>query len=99
MPFSPDKLLQYRRERGMSQESLAAACGVCYGTIAHFERGRRRPSIRLMLKLATVLGVTIRDLYEAKRYDGPEEKKEEKKPQPAIDPNLEVRFNAINRLT
>ena len=45
-----------RHSQGMIQAELAAKCRMSPMTIAHFERGRRMPSLNNFRKLARVLG-------------------------------------------
>lgn len=48
----------------MSQEELATKVGLNRGNIASYEKGTAEPKICNLLKLATVLGVSLRDLTE-----------------------------------
>lgn len=52
-----DALREIRRERGISQEQLALDCGLDRTYVSLIERGVQSPTIRSVLKLATVLGV------------------------------------------
>lgn len=56
-------LRRIRVERGMTQEALANDAGVAVPYLSHLERGLRNPSIGLLEKLATVLGVDLADLF------------------------------------
>jgi transcriptional regulator with XRE-family HTH domain len=58
-----EELRRIREERGMSQGDLAAASGVDRVTINQVERGRRKPSLGTLEKLATALGVELADLF------------------------------------
>ncbi|MDP3275641.1 MAG: helix-turn-helix transcriptional regulator [Deltaproteobacteria bacterium] len=46
-----------RRALGMTQKDLAARVGVVQSTIVRIERGLNRPSLRIALRLADVLGL------------------------------------------
>jgi transcriptional regulator with XRE-family HTH domain len=50
-------LREIRKERGISQEQLALDCGLDRTYVSLIERGTQSPTIRSVLKLATVLNV------------------------------------------
>ncbi len=52
-----------RRERGVTQEELAAALEVSRQTIGSLENGRYNPSIALAFKLARYFGKSIEDIF------------------------------------
>lgn len=52
-----------RLERGMTQEALAEKVGVTRQTIIAVEKGNYTPSVALALKLATVLKVSVEDIF------------------------------------
>lgn len=53
-------LAKLRKQKGWSQEKLAAESGVSYNTIIKLERGRiRNPKIETMVKLAEALEVSL----------------------------------------
>ncbi|BDG27217.1 MULTISPECIES: helix-turn-helix domain-containing protein [Thermus] len=54
-----------REERGLSQGALAKKIGVTQGYIHQLERGIRRPSIRVLLRLAQALDVPPETLLRA----------------------------------
>jgi transcriptional regulator with XRE-family HTH domain len=56
------KVRQLRRVQDLSQDDLAARVGVSRNTISRFETGTRLPSIEMLEKLATELGVKVTDL-------------------------------------
>ena len=51
-----------RKKRGLTQAELAAAVGVSTSAVGNWEAGLRRPRYETLLRLASVLGVTIDDL-------------------------------------
>jgi len=53
---------EWRRHRGLTQVALAERAGVTQAAIASIERGKRKPSVELLMKLADALGVTMDDL-------------------------------------
>ena len=53
-----------RKQRGMSQEALAEACGLSRNYISDIERGVRNPGLLVMVALAKALKVRLRELVE-----------------------------------
>ncbi len=58
-----NKVNEYRTERGMTQEALAAAVGVTRQTIISIEKGNYTPSVLLALKIATVFTVPVEVIF------------------------------------
>ena len=54
---------QKRKERGMTQQQLAAALGVSRQTIISLESGKYNPSILLAHAIARLFGVQIEDIF------------------------------------
>ena len=54
---------QKRRERGMTQQQLAAALGVSRQTIISLESGKYNPSILLAHAVARLFGAQIEDVF------------------------------------
>lgn len=54
---------QKRKERGMTQQQLAAALGVSRQTIISLESGRYNPSILLAHGIAKLFGAQIEDIF------------------------------------
>ncbi len=52
-----------RARRDMTQAALAKKVGVHQVTIARLETGARRPSMRLLHRLAKALGVPVTELF------------------------------------
>jgi len=61
-----NKIKEFRRERNLSQEDLALLSGLDRIYINSVENGRRNITIISLEKIANGLGVTIRDIFEAK---------------------------------
>lgn len=59
--FSVERL---RKEKGLTQVELAAKLGVSQGAVSMIERGDRMPSMKMLLKLSEVLGVSIEELIQ-----------------------------------
>jgi len=63
-----DRVLNYvkelRKERGLTQEELAAAIGVSRQTIISIERGRYVPSLQLALKIAGYFRCSTDEMFK-----------------------------------
>ena len=57
-------LRKFRNQKGVSQEKLAAICGLDRTTVSLMERGRRNPSLKSILLLAKGLGVAPHHIME-----------------------------------
>lgn len=55
---------ELRKERGLSQETLAFDAGLAVNSIATIERGEANPSVAVLLAIARVLKVKVRDLLD-----------------------------------
>jgi transcriptional regulator with XRE-family HTH domain len=53
-----------RKQRRLSQESLAEACGLSRNYISDIERGVRNPGVLALVALAKALRVPLRELVE-----------------------------------
>jgi putative transcriptional regulator len=53
-----------RQARGVTQEQLAAACGVTRQTIIALEAGKYAPSLELAFKLSLALGCTLDGVFQ-----------------------------------
>ena len=53
-----------RKERALSQDSLAGEAGLAMRHLGRIERGEGNPTVAVLSKLATVLGVTPVAFYE-----------------------------------
>jgi transcriptional regulator with XRE-family HTH domain len=58
------RILQLRRDRGLTQEQLANACGVDKTAVSHWEKGLSAPKSERIPQVASALGVTIDELYK-----------------------------------
>lgn len=52
-----------RKQRGVSQESLALKCGLDRTYVSGIERGMRNPSLTNILKIASALQVSPAELF------------------------------------
>ena len=53
----------YRERLGLTQGELALKCGVRRETIVNLERGKYNPSLKLALKICTVLQARVEDIF------------------------------------
>ena len=58
-----NRLEELRKERGVTQEELAALLEVSRQTISSLEKGRYNPSILLAFKIARYFGLSIEDIF------------------------------------
>ncbi|MCI8284631.1 MAG: helix-turn-helix transcriptional regulator [Firmicutes bacterium] len=56
-------LEELRKERGISQEELAAELEVSRQTIGSLENGRYNPSIKLAFKISRYFGMPIEEVF------------------------------------
>ena len=61
-------LKELRKNKGLTQEELAAAVGVYKTTIGHWERGICFPDILVASDLADILGVSLDTLVGRKSF-------------------------------
>ncbi len=54
---------QLRTETGLSRQELADAVGVHYQTIGYIERGEYSPSLVLALRISSVLGSSVEEVF------------------------------------
>jgi len=57
-----NNIANIRKQKGLTQMELAELVGVNRFHISKIERGKRSPSVKLLVKIANVLGVPIDDL-------------------------------------
>ena len=62
-----DRLVQLRKENGLSQEALAAKLGVSRQAISKWERGNGFPEVSLLLPLCNELEITVNELLSGER--------------------------------
>jgi len=61
-----NRVEHFRSELGLSRADLAEAVGVHYQTIGYIERGEYAPTLALALHLASVLQVSVEELFKVK---------------------------------
>ena len=60
-------LKELRKEREMSQEQLAERLGVSSRTVSRWETGRNLPDLSVLIEIADLYGVDIRELIDGER--------------------------------
>jgi putative transcriptional regulator len=58
-----NRLRESRLHRGFTQEELAGAVGVTRQTIISLEKGKYVPSVKLALRLAKALKISLENLF------------------------------------
>ena len=53
------KIVEIRKERGMTQRDLAARCGIAQSTVYRIEAGKFSPRLDLLENMANALGRTV----------------------------------------
>lgn len=57
---------RFRKEKGMSQEKLAAEAGLNRAYIGYIERGERKPSVETLDKITKSLNIELQQLFNFK---------------------------------
>lgn len=65
-----NRLPEFRKAQGLSQQALADLLGVSRQTVISLEKGRYDPSLPLAFKLARVFSCSIEDLFTAGNEQG-----------------------------
>ena len=60
------KVRKLRKQKDLTQEKLAELTGIDYSYLNLIENGKRNPSLKVIAKLARVLGVPLDDLVRFK---------------------------------
>lgn len=70
-----NRLLQYRKESGLSQEELAEKIGVSRQAVSKWERSEASPDTDNLIRLAEIYGVSLDELLTGKKPAAPQTKK------------------------
>jgi len=81
----PSRLIQIRKNRGMTQQGLADAAGIHVNQIKRYESGTAQPTLEALVKLAQNLHVSLDELVFEDQERGPSDK-------------LKLLFEAIDKL-
>ncbi|MCG3188103.1 MAG: hypothetical protein IOMNBAOH_02827 [Rhodocyclaceae bacterium] len=79
------RLVQLRKQKGLSQQALADAVGLHVTQIKRYESGATQPSLEALKKIAVTLGVTADFLLFDEAERGP-------------DDELRLQFEAVSQL-
>ena len=63
------QIKRLRERHGWTQAALAEKVGLHRVSLAHLERGAKRPSLDMLEKLADVLNIDVRDFFPPKRSE------------------------------
>ena len=58
------RLEEIRKKKGLSQEDLARKLDVKQNTVSQWEKGKRNPSLPMLLNIAKILECSIGDLVQ-----------------------------------
>lgn len=58
-----NKIAQYRKIRGMTQDELAKAAGITRPYLSDIENGKYSPGGPLMLRIAKVLNLAVEEIF------------------------------------
>lgn len=60
------RVRKMRKQKELTQEKLAELTGIDYSYLNLIENGKRNPSLRVIAKIARILGVRLEDLVSFK---------------------------------
>lgn len=75
-----NRLLQYRKQMGLSQEELAEKIGVSRQAVSKWERAEAAPDTDNLIELSRVYGVTLDEMLKGKDEKNTEEEPSDPKP-------------------
>ena len=58
-----NRVEDFRTRAGLSRQELADQVGVHYQTVGYIERGEYSPSLVLALRIASVLGASVEEIF------------------------------------
>jgi putative transcriptional regulator len=58
-----NRIEELRTQAGLSRQELADQVGVHYQTIGYIERGEYSPSLVLALRIASILGASVEEIF------------------------------------
>lgn len=64
-----ERLVQLRKEKGITQQQLAEVAGITQPTVAYIENGGIDPSTKVKIKIAQYLNVSVEWLFFEVLYD------------------------------
>lgn len=63
-------VVNLRKQKGLTQESLALECDMSVSYLRGIEHGTENPTIKALSRIADVLDVEVRDLLAASEFAG-----------------------------
>ena len=60
------KLRKIRKAKGVTQEKLAESAGIDFSYLNRIESGKRNPTLKIIAKIARVLGIRLDELMKLK---------------------------------
>lgn len=60
------RVRELRKQKGLSQEALALACGLDRSYVGGVERGERNISLMNIHRIAAALGISVRELFDGR---------------------------------
>ncbi|MEC5238478.1 helix-turn-helix transcriptional regulator [Bacillus mycoides] len=58
-----NKIAELRKEKLMSQETLAALVGLSRTYISEIENNKKQPNVKLAIKIAGILGTNVESIF------------------------------------
>lgn len=58
------RILECRKAKNISQETLASLSGIDRSHIGFIEQGRRRPTVETIYKIAQALDIRLEDIFK-----------------------------------
>ncbi|MDM5264845.1 helix-turn-helix transcriptional regulator [Bacillus wiedmannii] len=58
-----NKIAELRKEKLMSQETLAALAGLSRTYISEIENNKKHPNVKLAIKIAEILGTNVESIF------------------------------------
>ncbi len=58
------RIVKERKDKGMSQEQLAAEGGLDRSHLGFIEQGRRKPTVSTLYKITSSLNITLEKLFK-----------------------------------
>lgn len=58
------RILDARKQKGMSQEQLAGESGIDRSHMGFIEQGRRKPTLSTLYKITDTLGISLEQLFK-----------------------------------
>lgn len=59
-----NRILELRKNKGLTLEQLAYQCGISKGGLSEIERSMKEPRAYTILKICAGLGITIKDFFD-----------------------------------